>query len=82
MSVALPVPLSRDAWAALRDGLIEPARTSATAEGMLPITRLGAAWAKPLEDGARVTVFLTPEDASTLASLLDTHPELAPLIAG
>ncbi|MCW3009712.1 MAG: hypothetical protein JWO90_116 [Solirubrobacterales bacterium] len=80
MSVAQPVGLGRTAWAALRDGLLEPARATAAPEAMVPLARLSAAWAAPLEEGDRVTVFLTPEDAATLAALLDGHPELAALL--
>lgn len=82
MSLAQPVGLSRDAWAALRDGLVEPARASAMSADTLALTRLGAAWSDARPDGERVTVWLTPEDAGTLASLLDAHPELAGLLGG
>lgn len=82
MSLAQPVGLSRAAWTALRDGLLAPARARATPDGMVPLARLGAAWAAAQGDGERVTVFLTPEDAATLAGLLDGHPELAALLQG
>ncbi len=80
MSLARPVGLTRAAWAALRDGLLEPARAAATPEGIVPLARLHAAWSAPQADGDRVTVFLTPEDAATLAALLDGHPEMAELL--
>ena len=73
--------LSRAAWAALRDGLVAPARAAATGDELLPLTRLQAAWADARSEGERVSVFLTPDDAATLAALLDAHPELAGLLA-
>ena len=73
--------LSRAAWAALRDGLVAPARAAATGDELLPRTRLEAAWADARAEGERVSVFLTPDDAATLAALLDAHPELAGLLA-
>ena len=82
MSLAQPVPLSRAAWQALRGGLLEPARARAAAKDMLALTRLAAAWDDARAEGERVTVFLTPEDAITLAGLLDGHPELAALLQG
>ena len=82
MSLAQPVGLSRAAWAALRDGLLEPARATAAADAMVPLARLSAAWGAPAGDGDRVVVFLTPEDAATLAGLLDGHPELGALLQG
>lgn len=80
MSLAQPVGLGRAAWAALRDGLVEPARAAATGAEALPLTRLSAAWGDARPDGERVTVWLTADDATTLAGLLDTHPELAHLL--
>jgi hypothetical protein len=80
VSLAQPVSLHRGAWAALRDGLVEPARTAAAGTRALPLTRLSAAWDDPRADGERVTVWLTPDDATTLAGLLDAHPELAGLL--
>ncbi len=82
MSLAQPVRLGREAWRALRDGLLEPARAAATPDGLVPLARLGAAWAAATPEGDRVTVFLTPQDAATLAALLDAHPELAGLLGG
>ena len=82
MALAQPIALRRAAWAALRDGLVEPARVGATPEAMAPLARLSAAWGAAHGEGDRLTVFLTPEDASTLAALLDGHPELAALLQG
>ena len=80
MSVARPVAVSRAAWVALRDDLVEPAR--ARGADQVALARLGAAWGSPTLDGDRATVWLTPEDATTLAGLLDAHPELAALLHG
>lgn len=83
MGLAQPVTLGRAAWAALRDGLIEPARAGAAPEALVPLARLAAAWGAPGEAGEageRVTVLITAEDAATLAGLLDGHPELAGLL--
>jgi hypothetical protein len=80
VSVAQPVGLGRAAWQALRDGLVEPAVAAAQGAELLALTRLGAAWGAPQAEGDRVVVFLTPEEAGTLAGLLDAHPELAPLL--
>jgi hypothetical protein len=80
MSLAQPVEMSRAAWLALRDGLVEPARTGAGTEQLLALTRLSAAWGSPQVKGERATVWLAPEDATALRQLLDTHPELAPLL--
>ena len=79
--LAQPVSLSRAAWAALRDGLIAPACAAATGDELVPRTRLEAAWADAHTEGERVSVFLKPDDATTLAALLDAHPELAGLLA-
>ena len=80
MGVAQPIPLGRAAWQALRDGLVEPALAAASGADVLALTRLSAAWGAPQAEGDRVVVFLTPEEATSLAGLLDAHPELAPLL--
>lgn len=79
--IAQPVSLTRSAWTAIRDGLVEPARAAAGSADALARTRLDAAWGASQPDGERVTVFLTPDEATTLAGLLDAHPELAALLA-
>ena len=80
MSLAQPVRLRRAAWSALREGLVEPARLAAAGPDVLSRTRLSAAWSEARPEGDQVSVFLTPGDAATLASLLDAHPELARLL--
>lgn len=80
MSLAQPVEMSREAWLALRDGLVEPARTGARDEQLLVFTRLAAAWGGAQLERDRATVWLTADDATALRELLDTHPELAPLL--
>lgn len=80
MSLAQPVEMSREAWLALRDGLVEPARVGGGSEQLLALTRLSAAWGSPHVERERATVWLTPEDAAALRELLGTHPELAPLL--
>ncbi len=80
MSLAQPVEMSREAWSALRDGLVAPARTAAAPDRLLPLTRLEAAWGGAQLERDRATVWLTPEDATALRELLDTHPELAHLL--
>ena len=80
MSLAQPVEMSREAWAALRDGLVQPARAGARQDQLLPLTRLEAAWGDAQLERDRATVWLSPDDAKALRELLDTHPELAPLL--
>lgn len=80
MALAQPVALSRAAWTALRDGLVEPSRARAAGGEAVPLARLAATWSAATAEGDRVTVFLSPDDAATLAALLDAHPELASLL--
>ena len=80
MALAQPVSLSRAAWTALRDGLVEPARTRASPAEAVPLARLAATWGAATAEGERVTVFLTADDAAALAALLDGHHELASLL--
>jgi len=67
MPLAQPVSLSHAAWAALRDGLVEPARARAAPAEVVPLARLAATWSEATADGERVTVFLSPDDAAALA---------------
>ena len=78
--LAQPVPLSRAAWTALRDGLVEPARAQASPDEVVSLARLAATWSDATAEGERVTVFLSPDDAAALAALLDARPELASLL--
>lgn len=80
MSLAQPVEMSREAWVALRDGLVEPARAGARNDQLLALTRLEAAWGGAQIERDRATVWLMPGDATALRELLDAHPELAPLL--
>lgn len=80
MSLAQPVEMSREAWAALRDGLVTPARAGARQDQLLALTRLEAAWGGAQVERDRATVWLSPGDATVLRGLLDTHPELAHLL--
>ncbi len=80
MSLAQPVDMSLEAWAALRDGLVQPARASARPDQLIALTRLEAAWSSAQVEQDRATVWLSPDDATTLRELLDAHPELARLL--
>jgi hypothetical protein len=77
--------MSEGAWEALRDQVIAPAEAQARAAGAAEATGLAQllqTWQDASRDGPRVGVFLTPELAEVLATLLDQRPELAGLLGG
>lgn len=78
--LAQPLPMSTDAWRAIRDEVLEPALQRAAPHELPPLAALAGAWRSAHEDGPRTTVFLDRPQAVTLAGLLDAHPELARLL--
>ncbi|HET6506761.1 MAG TPA: hypothetical protein VFG42_08225 [Baekduia sp.] len=74
MSLAEPLWLSEGAWKAIRDRVIDHG-------GMTPeVMGLARAWDEPVRDGDRVGVFVDAEQARTLGTLLDAHPDVARLL--
>jgi hypothetical protein len=85
MSTWEPIWMSEGAWETLRDQVIGPAEAEARRAGAADATGLAQlleTWQDARRDGARVGVFLTPELAEVLATLLDQRPELAGLLGG
>lgn len=72
MQIAQPLSMSRGAWKAIGEEVVAPA----VGDDVLSIA-LDAVWRQATPEGARVTVWLSPELALVLARLLDGHPELA-----
>jgi hypothetical protein len=81
MSAWEPLWMSHGAWETLGAQVIAPARAVDPAE-QSSIGLLQAAWSDARRDGDRVAVFVNPELAGVLASLLDQQPELAALLGG
>jgi hypothetical protein len=74
-----PLWMSPGAWEAIRDQVVGPARAVDPAQ-QASLDLLRAAWGDARREGDRVAVFLNPELAGALASLLDQQPELAALL--
>lgn len=74
MALAEPLWLSEGAWKAIRDRVID-------AGGMTPeVMALARVWDEPVRDGDRVGVFVDAQQARTLGTLLDAHPDVARLL--
>jgi hypothetical protein len=75
MSMSEPLWISEGAWSTIRDRVIGPADQSDAG-----VAALARAWDEPVRDGDRVGVFIDGDQARTLGTLLDAHPDVARLL--